>query len=158
MKKGFLSLLTILTILTTFTYFPCFANDNDLSFANEGALSFDQATTSCTATIDENLVLHIPYISYVYGFITITFTADFQYIYYSNSPSAIPFRLTNASVISNPSLTCIQPTISSDLTIHIPDVVLPDGITHIFVDLIFDKDMSTSNNQLLWVVSNYGLL
>ena len=114
------------------------------------------APTACTATIDENLLLHIPYLSYVNPISgTLSYRADFAYEFNPMYPTLIPFKLTNSGIISNPSFLCAFPTLSDDLTIHIPDVLLSDGITHLWVDLGYSATLSTEGNAF-FVVSNYG--
>jgi hypothetical protein len=108
--------------------------------------------TACIATLDFGLSLHIPYISYVSN---VTLLADFIYDYNPLYPNLIIFKLTNAAAIDNSLFSCTASTLSSDLTIHIPDVLLPDGITHLWIDLTYNPALSTGGN-FYWVVSNYG--
>jgi len=113
-------------------------------------------TSMCTATIDGNLLLHIPYISYVNPITgNLTLWADFVYNFNPTYPALILFKLTNYGTINNPTFSCVASTLASDLTIYIPDVLLPDGITHIWADLTYSATLSTNGNYY-WVVSNYG--
>jgi hypothetical protein len=63
--------------------------------------------------------------------------------------------LTNYGIIKNPSFPCAASTLSADLKIHIPDVLLPDGTTHLWVDLEYSPSLSTAENSY-FVVKNYG--
>ena len=109
--------------------------------------------TECMATLDKNLLLRIPYLSYVNG--TISLWADLTYDFNPTHPNLLPFKLTNYGVINNPSFSCAASTLSSDLKIHIPDIQLPDGITHIWVDLEYSPVLSTSENSR-FLVTTYG--
>ena len=111
---------------------------------------------ACVATLDGNLLLNLPYISYVNSMLeALSFWADFVYEFNPTYPTLIPFKLTNVVIINNPSFSCAASTLSSDLSIHIPYVLFPDGINHIWVDLIYSLVLSTDGNNY-WVVSNYG--
>lgn len=121
-------------------------------------LGTPQQPSGCTATLNENLFLHIPYLSYdnpILG--NLTLQADFAYDYNPSYPELIPFKFTNASVIYSPSFSCNLSTLSEDFKIHIPDVLLPDGVTHIWVDLDYSSVLSTDVN-FYWIVSNYGAI
>ena len=111
------------------------------------------ASTECTAMLNASLSLHIPVLSYQ-GVPSLW--ADFFYVYNPAYPTLIPFKVTNAG-LSFPTFFCTASTLSNDFKIHIPDVLLPDGITHIWVDLEFRQDLSTNGN-VYFVVSNYGLV
>ena len=105
-------------------------------------------TTACTATLDANLLLHIPYLCYADG--NMTFWADLAYEYIPTYPISIYFYLAGAGVITNPSYSCTASTIASDLSIHIPDLLLPDGTTHLWLDFVYGNGY--------FLVSNYGFL
>jgi hypothetical protein len=114
-----------------------------------------QAGQECTATLDGKLLLHIPYLSYINPMLgAITFWADFVY---QLNPSSILFKLKDFGAIEHPSYLCTPPTLSDDLTIHIPNVQLSDGITHLWVDLKYDSALSTDVN-LYFFVKDYGVL
>ena len=107
---------------------------------------------SCTATLDNNLALHIPYITDTdpsSG--NITLTADFSYEF---NPELFVFKYLNSGVISNPSFSCPPATLSSTLAIRIPDVLLSDGV-HVWAELSFNPVLSTDGNDY-FVVTNYG--
>ena len=112
----------------------------------------------CTATIDKDLSIHIPYLSYANpksG--TLSLWADFVYNPNPSYPALIPFKVTSYGIINNPSFSCEALSLSSDLTIHISDVELPDGITHLWVDLRYNSTLSTNGN-IYFVVLNYGVV
>ena len=111
-------------------------------------------TAECMANLDENFLLHIPYLSYGNG--TLSLWADFVYAFNPTYSMLIPFKLANADFISNPSFSCTASTLSDDLKIHIPDLLLPDGITHLWVDLEYSQTLSTDGN-FYWVVTNVGI-
>jgi phosphatidylethanolamine-binding protein (PEBP) family uncharacterized protein len=109
-------------------------------------------STECMATLDKNLLLHIPYLSYndpISG--ASSLWADFVYEFNSKYPTSIIYKYVNAGTINNPSYLCAASTLSSDLKIHIPDVVLPDGITHLWIDLEYDPTLSTKGNAYFLV-------
>jgi len=113
------------------------------------------APTGCTATMDENLSLHIPYLSYVNPLSgTISLWADFVYEF---DPTLILFKLTDAIVINNPftAILCSESTLSDDFKIHIPDVRLQDGVTHLWVELEYYPALST-DGFVFFVVTKYG--
>jgi phosphatidylethanolamine-binding protein (PEBP) family uncharacterized protein len=109
-------------------------------------------STECMATLDKNLSLHIPYLSYndpISG--ASSLWADFVYEFNSKYPTLIIYKYINAGTINNPSYLCAASTLSSDLKIHIPDVVLPDGITHLWIDLEYEPTLSTKENAYFLV-------
>jgi Protein of unknown function (DUF1566)/Viral BACON domain len=107
--------------------------------------------TACTATIDGNLLLHIPYL--LSG--TLSRWADLVNVF---DPTLILFKLTNYGIIENPSFSCKASTLSGDFKIiHIPDVLLPDGITHLWVDLEYSQAFSTDTN-VYFEVKSYGII
>ncbi|MFH0998431.1 MAG: hypothetical protein V1844_23485, partial [Pseudomonadota bacterium] len=111
--------------------------------------------TACTATLDGNLSLHIPVLSYYNPLLgTRTYWADFVY---EHNPTLILFKLVNAGTINSPSFSCKASTLSDYLNIHIPDVLVPDGSIYLWVDLEYSPTLSVNGNAY-WVVSNYGVL
>jgi hypothetical protein len=114
------------------------------------------ASTECTATINNNYLLHIPYLSYVdptSG--TQSLWADFVYEFNPMNPTLILFKLSSDDIIFNLSYLCAASTLTYDLKIHIPDVLLPDGSTHLWVNLEYDPALSTDGNAF-FVVANCG--
>jgi hypothetical protein len=103
------------------------------------------APTACTATIDGNLSLHVPYITYPDPRV-VSLWVDFVYEFSPTYPALILFKLINYAVINNPSFSCAASTLSGDLKIHIPDVLFPDGITHRSVDMEYSPALSTDVN------------
>jgi len=112
--------------------------------------------TACTATLDANLSLYIPYLSYVDP-TSGSLWADLVYEPNPMYPMLLPFKLTNYAIINDPSFSCVASTLSADLKIHIPDILLPDGSTHLWADLEYSMTLSTNGN-FYWVVSNYGVI
>ncbi len=109
------------------------------------------AQTTCTATIDGNLSLHVPYITYLNPILgTVSLWVDFVY---EPSPMLVIFKLTNSAVIQNPSFSCAASTLSSNLKIHIHDVQLPNG-SHLWMDLEYSAALST-DATFQFVVTNY---
>jgi len=114
-------------------------------------------TTACTATIDSNYSLHIPLISYLTPqSSTLSYSADFAYKNDPAFPALILFKLTNVAIQSE-IFTCNASTLSSDFTIHIPDVLMPDGITRMWVYLAYSASLSTNGNVYFYVW-NYGVI
>jgi hypothetical protein len=115
--------------------------------------------TACTATIDGNSLLHIPYLSYIDPVSkTLSFWADLVNEVNPMYPRLILFKLTILKIIDYPSFSCEASTLSSDFKIHIPDVVLlPDGITHLWVDMEYFPALSTDEN-VYFEVKKYGVV
>ena len=114
--------------------------------------------TACTATTDGNLLLHIPYLSYIDpASVTLSFLADLVNELNPTYPMLILFKLTNLKVIENPSFSCAASTLSSDFKIHIPDFLLPDGITRLWVDMEYSQAFSTDMN-VYFEVKSYGFV
>ena len=103
---------------------------------------------ACTATIDDKLLLHIPYLSSE----TSLLWADLVNVSNDKDPTLILFKLTNAAVIKNPSFSCKASTLSADFAIHIPDVLFPYGITHYWIDLEYSNDLD------YFVAKDYGVV
>jgi hypothetical protein len=133
---------------------------NKLRFSSVRAVRGGEAPPieGCTATIDENALLHIPYLSYDNPLLgTISLWADFAYEYNPMYLTAIFFKLINAGVMDNPSYLCATSTLSNDLKIHIPDVLFSDGSTHLWVDLEYIPELSTDESTY-FIVTNFGLV
>ena len=114
--------------------------------------------TACSATIDNYLSLHIPVLSCLNPSLGVqTFWADFVYEYNPMYPSLLPFKLTRAGVLSNPSFSCAVSTLSDDFRIHIPDVLFPDGTTRLWADLQYCPSIST-DEVAYFTVTNYGVV
>ncbi len=121
--------------------------------------------TVCTATLDGNLLLHIPYLSLVNPASgTLSLWADLTYdsntsTYDSNTGYAnlISFKLTDYAIINDPSFSCAASTLSNNLTINIPDILLPDGTTHYWVELQYSPTLSTDGN-FYWIVPYHGFV
>jgi len=117
-----------------------------------------QQPTLCLATLDENLLLHIPHLSSSNKIVgTISFWADFVYEFKLTDPTVILFKLTKYGILDNPSFSCEASELSDDLKIHIPDLLLADGHTRLWVDLEYSKAHSTDVN-VYFDVANYELV
>jgi len=134
-------------------------DNNNRSYSNEVPLSnLVPQPTGCIATLDETLSLHIPVLSYLIPYWGApSYWADLVYEYNPAYPALILFKLSNAGVISDPTFSCSASTLSDDLKIHIPDILLPDGIAHIWVDLEYSPALSTDENAY-FLVTNYGVV
>ena len=109
---------------------------------------------SNTATIDENLLLHVPILQdYSYTL----YWADFAYDYNPMYPAMIIFKFTNYGIVGEPgNWNGTAATIKADFNIHIPDVLLPDGSTRLTMDLIYSSALSTDENAY-FVVTDYEI-
>jgi hypothetical protein len=113
-------------------------------------------STDCTAIVDKDYKLHIPYLSYndpQTGPVMIW--VDFTYTHNPSYPSMILFKLSNHGIIANPSFTCPASTVFSQTSIHIPDLLMPDGVTHYWVNLTHNAALSTQDSSI-FAVSNWG--
>ena len=112
-------------------------------------------TTQCTAMIDSGLALHIPLISHLVPYWGApSYTADMVYEYNAAYPAMILFKLTHADLAQSGVYLCDPATVSDEFLIHLPDVLLPDGITRMWLDLTYSPALSTSG--VCFYVSNYG--
>jgi hypothetical protein len=84
------------------------------------------------------------------------YSADFAYKNDPAFPTMILFRLTNTAIQSE-IFTCNAATLSNDLMIHIPDVLMPDGITRMWLDLAYNASLSTNGNVYFHVL-NHGVI
>jgi len=118
--------------------------------------------TGCTATLDGNLMLHISVLSYKDPFWGApSFWAYFVYEYNPAYPELILFKMTNAGKITASTYSCKiseTSTISNDLVkIHIPNVLLADGITLLSVDMEYSPAFSTDGNAC-FVVTKFEVV
>jgi hypothetical protein len=121
------------------------------------AQSQESINTDCTATVDNNYNLHIPYLSYdnpTSG--NQTLWVDLVYEHNPTYPSLISFKLTSYGNIANPSFSCVEATVFDNTSIHIPDLLMPDGVTHYWVNLTYNAALSTQGNEYFDVYS-WGL-
>lgn len=96
----------------------------------------------CTATMDQKWAIHIPVLEHV-SLITRWDSADLTGVAASN------YQLESTGAIQRPSFSC-EPARTDDSPndpsrIHIPDVLLPDGITHLWLDLDYNRVLGTYN-------------
>jgi len=112
--------------------------------------------TKCTATIDANLSMHIPLLSHLIPYWGApSYTVDLVYAYNSSYPTMIIFKLTQVAVAQSGVYMCDPSTLADNFTIHIPDALLPDGITRMWLDLTYSQALSA--NGVCFYVSNYGV-
>ncbi len=119
-----------------------------------------QVPTGCTATLDGKLMLHIPALSYLNPYWGApSFWASFVYEYNPAYPALILFKMTNAGIITAPTFSCKTSETSTldDLKIHIPGLLLSDGITHLSVDMEYSAVFSVNGNTY-FVVTKYGVV
>ncbi len=110
--------------------------------------------TDCTATLNENFSLHIPYITHG----TLLLWADFVYEYNPMYPTLMFFKMVaNAIIMTNPSYSCEASTLSADLKIHIPDVLFPDKSSRLWMDFEYSPTLSTDGNTY-FIVTKYGVV
>jgi hypothetical protein len=114
-----------------------------------------RTANACTATLDDKLWLNIPFIDYSDG--NSTLSATFSYTSNPSYPALILFKLVHVSFLNNLSYSCTPSTITGSLSIFIPDLLLSDGKTHLWVDLTYNPVLSINGNYY-WVVSSYGLV
>ena len=87
----------------------------------------------------------------------VSYWAYFVYEYNPTYPALILFKLTNAAQLTVETFDCSISTLSDDYSIHIPDLRLADGTTHLWVDMAYDPVFSTDANA--WFrVTNYGVV
>jgi len=114
-------------------------------------------TTQCTATIDGNLSMHIPLLSHLVPWWGApSYTVDLVYAYNPSYPTMIIFKLTQAALAQSGVYLCDPSTLADDFTIHILDVLMPDGITRMWLDLTYSQALSA--NGVCFYVSNYGVV
>lgn len=129
----------------------------DIQFDVAGMESVDQAYT-CTATLDENLSLHVPLLSYLippWG--APSFWADMAYTTHQAYPETILFKLTNVGIVQGGSYECNPSTMSDEVIVHIQDMLLPNGFSHVWAYLEYVPDISSAKESYFKVVK-YGLI
>jgi hypothetical protein len=113
-------------------------------------------TTACTAMLDGNLMLHIPYLSYVNPTSGTQFLwADLVYEPNPAYPTWIPLKMTQYDIIQSSIFSCAASTLSDDFKIHIHDLLFQDGITRMWVDMEYSSVLSVNGNHY-WLVTNHG--
>jgi hypothetical protein len=119
-------------------------------------VTFTQAA-ACTATLDNNMNLQVPLISLVNSWPGApSFRADLLYEFLGVYPSLVLFRLTDVGLVQKETFPCTGSTLSDDLTIHIPDVILSDGKTRLWADLSYFPSVS-SEESAYFVVTKAGV-
>jgi hypothetical protein len=135
-------------------YSPALSAEGNVSFiaTDFGVIS----ECGSSATMDDNLLLHIPHLSYndpMSG--TLLYWADFVYEFNPTYPSFILFKKTNTGLTNNAPYLCETSTLTKDLKIHIPDVLLSDASTHLWLDLEYNPALSTEESAC-FMVTSYG--
>jgi hypothetical protein len=105
-------------------------------------------------------MLHIPVLaSLIDWWYAPAYWADFVYEYNPMYPVLIIFKMTNAAMLTTYGYECEKEksTLSDDLKIHIPGLLLADGITHLSVDMEYSPAFSTNGNTC-FVVVKYGVV
>jgi len=113
--------------------------------------------TACTSTMDSHFAIHIPILDYNPSVGTISFWADFDWVNMPIYPTYIFFNLTDFGVAQKDAPACDSSTLSEDFLIHIPDLLLIDGITRLWVDMQYVPFLSTDGSAV-FVVLNYGVV
>jgi len=119
-----------------------------------------QASTVCTATLDGNLLIHIPDLaSLLDRWNDPAYWANFVYEYNPTYPVMIIFKITNLTMLPVARPECIKErsTYSDDFKIHIPALLLTDGITRLSVDMEYSPAFSTNGNTC-FIVTQYGVV
>jgi hypothetical protein len=112
-------------------------------------------TTGCMATLDGNLMIHIPVLASLMDSVTApAYLADFVYEYNPSYPTLIIFKMTNLTMLPvyRPECEKEKSTYSDDFKIHIPALLLADGITRLSVDMEYSPAFSTNGNTCFVVV------
>jgi len=119
-----------------------------------------QMPTVCTANLDGNLMIHIPVLaSLMDWWWAPAYSADFVYEYNPTYPALIIFKMTNLTTLPVYRPECVkdESTYSDDFKIHIPGLLLADGITRLSVDMEYSPAFSTNGNTC-FVVTKYGVV
>jgi Viral BACON domain/Putative binding domain, N-terminal len=106
--------------------------------------------TVCTVTLDGNLMLHIPILASINDWWWApAYSADFVYEYNPTYPALIILKMTNVTMRTTyiPECEKEESTYTDDyFTIHIPGLLLADGITRLSVDMEYSPAFSTNGN------------
>jgi Viral BACON domain len=119
-----------------------------------------QMPTVCTATLDGNLMIHIPVLaSLMDWWWAPAYWADIVYEYNPTYPALIIFKMTNLTMLPVYRPECVkeESTYSDDFKIHIPGLLLADGITRLSVDMEYSPAFSTNGNTC-FVAVKYGVV
>ncbi len=89
----------------------------------------------------------------------ISWWSDLVNVFDDKNPTLILFKWTKGGLIENPSSFSCEASTSLDnpKIIHIPDVLLPDGITRLWVDLEYSPAFSTAKDDY-YEAKNYGIV
>ena len=107
--------------------------------------------------LDSSFVLHIPILSNsVSAGGTVALWADFVYKPNPDYPALVPLMLTTYGIMNHPSFSCAPSTLSGNLSIHIPDVLLSDQKTRMWMDMEYSPHLSVSGKNY-WYLKNFGM-
>jgi Protein of unknown function (DUF1566)/Viral BACON domain len=119
-----------------------------------------QASTVCTATLDGNLLIHMPVLASLEDWwYAPAYWANFVYEYNPTYPALIIFKIANLTMLPVARPECVKEksTYSDDFKIHIPALLLADGITRLSVDMEYSPAFST-NGSTCFVVTKYEVV
>jgi hypothetical protein len=87
------------------------------------------------------------------------YSAGFVYEYNPTYPALIIFKMANITMRTTYRPECAkeESTYTDDLKIHIPGLLLADGITRLWVDMEYSPVFSTNGNTC-FVVTKYGVV
>jgi hypothetical protein len=116
--------------------------------------------SQCTATLEirpSSVVwMHIPYIHHSNTSTrTSTFWMDFQYRYDPLYPSLLLFAYQRYNLLREPDVPCTASTLSSDFRLFVPDTLLWDHTTHLWLDLEWIPALST-DDEIMFLVTDFG--
>jgi hypothetical protein len=112
--------------------------------------------TACRSTMDSNIAIHMPILDYNPSGVAISFWADFDWMFIPMYPTYMFFKLKDFGLVQKDAPTCEPSTLSESFLIHIPDLLLPDGFTQLWVDMQYVPFLSTDGSAV-FVVMNYGV-
>ncbi|MBI5641087.1 MAG: hypothetical protein HZA17_11740 [Nitrospirae bacterium] len=108
------------------------------------------AASECTATLSNDLVVHVPVIQYSTAAGDLFLSADFRYV---PDSSDILFMVTNAGFMQDPGLSCGRASVVDNLTVYIPDLDISGS--HFWLVLAFDT--SRASTGFYFKLVNFGL-
>lgn len=113
-------------------------------------------TPVCTASFNEDLILRIPIMSYMNDLFGKVFLwVDMQYVL---TPKDVVFKLIDLGSVSNPSAyQCTASTLSSDLSIKIPELTIVGFSEKFWMNLNYDVARS-SNDTIYFVLKDFGIV
>jgi hypothetical protein len=125
----------------------------------------EPAITPCTATIDTNLALQIPLLSYFFPWEGVpSYHADLKYDYNAMYPDQIIFALTDVGIVQGSDFSCTASSFLLDpsswsvdeLAISILDMKFKGSATRYWLDMAYSPLFST-DSKICFVVIGYGV-